>query len=186
MPRALNISEAAAMALHTMVALAGTESALTSRELAARLTRSEAHMSKVLQRLVKAGYVTSIRGPHGGFMLSRPAVEICMLDIYEAIDGKVGDVACTQTPPVCDGVSCVFGRLVSLINRHVREYLGAIRLDELTLIAPGQLVRNGPPIVLSKECSCGGNCACSDRKKGASGGKAEKIKRIAAAMRVPE
>lgn len=186
MPKALNISEAAAIALHTMVALANEEGALSSRGLAARLNRSEFHVSKVLQRLLKAGFVTSNRGPHGGFMLSRPASEIVMLDVFEAMDGKVGDSSCTQTPPICDGVSCVFGQLVSLVNRQVREYLGAIHLSELTLISPGQLVRNGPPIKLSHECNCGGKCGCSDRQQPAAKGGADEVKRRASAMRIPK
>ena len=186
MPRALNISEAAAIALHTMVALSGAEEALSARELASRLARSESHLSKVLQRLLKAGYVTSNRGPHGGFLLSRPASSIVMLDIFEAIDGEVGDSSCTQTPAVCDGVSCIFGKLVSLVNQQVREYLGAIHLDELTLISPGQLVRNGPPIKLSHECSCGGKCGCSDKEKLTARSGAEEVKRRASAMRIPK
>jgi Rrf2 family protein len=140
--KALNISEAAALALHTMVLLAGSaETALTTKDIAARLERSEAHLSKVLQRLMRAGFVSSTRGPRGGFVLARPAEGVIMLEVFEAIDGPVGDVHCTQTPPVCDGHSCVFGQLVYRVNQQVREYLGDIRLSELKLHGPGRLVR---------------------------------------------
>lgn len=142
MARALNISEAAAMALHTMVVLAcaGGEP-MTARAIAGKLHRSEAHQSKVLQRLARAGFVASTRGPAGGFVLARPSREIIMLDVFEAIDGPVGDVCCTQTPAVCDGKSCVFGQLVSIVNRQVRDYLQYIRLSELEIKGLGRLVR---------------------------------------------
>lgn len=145
MAKALNISEAAALALHTMVLLAGApEESMSTKDVAARLVRSEAHLAKVLQRLMRAGFVTSVRGPHGGFVLARPAQEIIMLDVLEAIDGPVGDVACTQTPPVCDGQSCVFGQLVTLVNQQVRDFLGNIRLSELQIHGPGRLTRIVP------------------------------------------
>jgi Rrf2 family protein len=186
LPRALNISEAAAMALHTMVALAGASEPLSSRELATRLMRSEAHMSKVLQRLLKAGFVKSNRGPRGGFMLTRSPADVIMLEIYEAMDGPLGDVACTQTPPVCDGTTCVFGQLVTLVNRQVREYLGAIRLSELTLLAPGRLVREGLPIKLSHECSCGGRSAGGTSAKSTGQAAVAEKKRRVTAITVPK
>lgn len=142
MAKALNISEAAALALHTMVLLAAEpEESMSTKDVAARLVRSEAHLAKVLQRLMRAGFVTSSRGPRGGFVLAKPADQIIMLHVLEAIDGPVGDVACTQTPPVCDGKSCVFGQLVSQVNHQVREFLGNIRLSELELHGPGKLTR---------------------------------------------
>ena len=146
MGRAFNISEAGAIALHTMVLLAGSDgSPQTARAISERLIRSEAHLQKVLQRLARAGFVSSTRGPSGGFTLARPAAEIVLLDIYEAIEGPLGDIKCTWTPPVCDGKSCVFGQLVVLVNEQVRTYLGGIRLSELELKGLGRLVRR-PPI----------------------------------------
>ena len=45
------------------------------------------YLFKVLQQLVKANVLRSMRGPHGGFSLARPAEEITMLEIIEAVDG---------------------------------------------------------------------------------------------------
>lgn len=142
MAKALNISEAAAMALHTMVVLAGSAGEpLSASAISETLHRSEAHLSKVLQRLARAGFVSSTRGPSGGFGLARDARDIIMLEVLEAMDGPVGDVCCTQTPPVCDGKSCVFGQLVTMINKQVQDYLGGIRLSELEMQGLGRLVR---------------------------------------------
>ncbi len=142
MAKAWNISEAAAMALHTMVLLAGANGEpQTARVIAERLTRSENHLSKVLQRLARAGFVSSTRGPSGGFILAQPAEDIIMLDVFEAMDGPVGEMSCTQTPAICDGQSCVFGQLATIINQQVREFLGGIRLSELELRGLGRLVR---------------------------------------------
>jgi Rrf2 family protein len=47
------------------------------------------YLLQVMQQLVKFGILTSKKGPHGGFNIARPAKEITMLEIIEAIDGPV-------------------------------------------------------------------------------------------------
>ena len=47
------------------------------------------YLQKILQLLVKANVLTSKRGPLGGFFLARPAEEITMLQIIEAVDGPM-------------------------------------------------------------------------------------------------
>jgi len=50
---------------------------------------STEYLQQVLQHLAKYGILTSLRGPKGGFDLAKPATEITLLDIIEAIDGSV-------------------------------------------------------------------------------------------------
>lgn len=53
-----------------------------------------AHLQKLLQQLVRARILASERGPSGGFELRRPADQITLLDVVEAIDGPIlGEVA---------------------------------------------------------------------------------------------
>ena len=142
MAKLLRISDAATLALHTMALLASAEpDRLCVREVADRLSASRAHLSKVLQRLAKAGLVTSIRGPRGGFSLARPAEEITLLEAYEAIDGRLEDSTCLLGAPVCSGNSCLLGDLVETVNLHVRVRLAGTRLRDvaghLTLPRPG-------------------------------------------------
>ena len=47
------------------------------------------YLLQVMQQLVKSGILTSKKGPNGGFNLAKPATEITMLEILEAIDGPV-------------------------------------------------------------------------------------------------
>jgi Rrf2 family protein len=47
------------------------------------------YLLQVMQQLVRAGILTSKKGPGGGFNLTRPAKEITMLEIIEATDGPV-------------------------------------------------------------------------------------------------
>ena len=44
---------------------------------------------KILQRMVRANILLSKRGPGGGYTLARPAKEITLLEIIEAVDGPI-------------------------------------------------------------------------------------------------
>ena len=47
------------------------------------------YLFKVLDRLIKANILCSKTGPGGGFSLARPAGEITILEIFEAVDGQM-------------------------------------------------------------------------------------------------
>jgi Rrf2 family protein len=132
MSSVLKISEATSLALHSMAFLAAKpEQATTTKEIAARFNVSEAHLSKVLQRLTKAGFVESTRGPKGGFALSRPADEISLLDVYEFMEGPLTSRKCLLGTPVCRGNECILGGLLETVDRQLRDYLSKAKLSEL-------------------------------------------------------
>jgi Rrf2 family protein len=125
----VKISEAASLALHGMAVLAGhPDEPFSTTQLAERISASEAHLSKVLQRLAKADLVSSTRGPGGGFKLSKPPNEISLLEIYEAIDGKLSAVDCLLQRKVCSG-ECMLGGLIERTNRQVSQYLSETKLS---------------------------------------------------------
>jgi Rrf2 family protein len=91
----LHISDAASLALHAMVLIAGKPDTLVStHEIAEQLGVSENHLAKVRQTLSRAGLVESTRGPHGGFRLAKSAAEITLLDVYEAVEGPIRPTSC--------------------------------------------------------------------------------------------
>ena len=84
----LKISEAANLAIHAVTYIASNnDHKVSTKELASFHNVSEAHLSKVLQRLVKSGFLKSVRGPKGGFVIAKPFNEIKLLDIYEVFEG---------------------------------------------------------------------------------------------------
>jgi len=134
MTNILKISEAASLALHTAVLLATDPSKLIStKNLASTLHASEAHLSKVLQRLEKSGIVESARGPKGGFRLGKSADEITLLDVYEAIDGRLSSDNCLFDERICNG-NCIMGKLLCDIKKQVKDYLVQTKLITLTSV----------------------------------------------------
>lgn len=132
MSSVLRISEAAVLALHSMAYLAITPDKLSStKEIATKLRISEAHLSKVLQRLSKTGLVKSIRGPRGGFVLGKASEEISLLEIYESIDGQLVPSKCLFGDPFYSADKCILGGLLGAIDDQVRDYLVKTKLNTL-------------------------------------------------------
>ena len=55
-----------------------------------------AYLAKHLQAMSRAGILESVAGPRGGYRLARPAAEISILDVMEAIDGVEPAFRCTE------------------------------------------------------------------------------------------
>lgn len=72
------------------------------REVSAAQDVPESFLAKIFQNLVHAGLVVSHRGARGGFALARPAAEITLADVIEAVDGPVALNNCVGEPGGCD------------------------------------------------------------------------------------
>ena len=59
-------------------------------------------LAKIFQALAKAGVVKSHRGAKGGFSLARPASEITIKDVIEAVEGPINLNICLIGPGECD------------------------------------------------------------------------------------
>ncbi|MEI7473586.1 MAG: Rrf2 family transcriptional regulator [bacterium] len=126
----IKISEAATIAIHTIYLLARNQDRLLSnKELADIMKVSDNHLAKVLQRLVKLGLVSSIRGAKGGFKLSKPPSSITLLEIYEYFDGKIDFHSCLLDQPVCVEGTCMFGHILEDVNKNMVEYMKTKTFD---------------------------------------------------------
>lgn len=81
-------SEAFGAAVSALTRLDGPEGAwVTARSLADVDGASEPWLHKLLNQLVHAGLVEAKRGQHGGFRLGRPAGEVSLAELAEAVEG---------------------------------------------------------------------------------------------------
>ncbi len=81
------ISQTAEYALRAMVYLAQYPGSSHTNQQIARVTRVPlGYLAKVLQNLSRAGLITSRRGLGGGFALAKPAEEISIYEVVQAVD----------------------------------------------------------------------------------------------------
>jgi len=126
-------SEAATLALHAAGILAAHEGSVSAHTMATALGASEATLSKVMQRLVKAGIVTSKRGPHGGFELAKAPGKITLLEVYESVEGVTEVAHCQLGTPVCEKQRCPLGSLFERVSRELMKELSGTTLAEFTV-----------------------------------------------------
>jgi Rrf2 family protein len=128
----IKISDATALALHSMVHLAvEPEGQSTTGEIADVFEASKHHLAKVHQRLNKAGLIISYRGPGGGVELAKSPNEITLLDIYEAMEGTLLCRPCLFGKDTCPRANCVLSRLLPGLARQVRDYFEHTTLAQL-------------------------------------------------------
>lgn len=98
---------------------------------------------KILGKLSSAGIVNSYKGNRGGYELARPANQISVRDVLEAVDGPysisrcIGEDACDCALHDSKGVCAfqnAFGRINDEINRHLGTLDFKYMIEEETLL----------------------------------------------------
>src|SRR5271169_5380402 len=89
-------------------------------------------LAKIFQSLVKAGLVRSIRGAGGGFALVKDPAQVSVLEIIEAIEGKIVFQRCKQLKPDCDHAGgCALCGLFEQAQDGVKDVLLRTTLVDL-------------------------------------------------------
>jgi len=127
----INISEAASIAVHSMAMIANSTEMLNVNKIADRTHSSRNHLAKVMQILVKNNYLSSMRGPSGGFTLKVDPGQVSLLDIYELIDGSLQGHYCGIEEEKCPFETCVFGPMLNKFSAEFLDYLKNKKLSEL-------------------------------------------------------
>jgi len=132
----IRISEGSNLAIHALAYLAyrGPDKALPVIRIAEILQVSKDHLGKVMQRLSRQGFVTSRRGPRGGFTIARAPSEVTLLEIIEAVDGPLSAGKCLLGRPICHHKTCAVSDLMQRIYEDVHRELSQSRLSDLVSV----------------------------------------------------
>ena len=123
MSKVFSLSEAASIAIHSMVLIARAENSLNVIKIAEMTGFSKNHIAKVLQRLVKNELLKSVRGPAGGFTLRKKPVEVTLLEVYESIEGPMEITDCPLSYEICNFNQCVMGNVVNKMTLEFKKFL---------------------------------------------------------------
>jgi len=91
-------------------------------------------LSKILQRLCKLGYLQSVKGPNGGYLLKKSLNKISLIKFIEEFEGPVSFSQCTiETNTECNQFDlCNIKSPINEINNNIRELLSNMYLNEIT------------------------------------------------------
>ncbi|MDX8398443.1 MAG: SUF system Fe-S cluster assembly regulator [Mariprofundaceae bacterium] len=105
---------------------------LTSNDLAMATHVPAPTVSKILQSLLKAGLLDSVRGAHGGYQLSRAASDISLSEIIHCLEGKIALTECSLDSCECEQKPfCSTHHNWKRINEAIEDSLGNISLKDM-------------------------------------------------------
>lgn len=105
---------------------------MLARELAVRTGVPKPYLSKILHALARAQLIRAKRGYLGGFMLARPAEDITLLDIVDAVDGTAWAGRCLLGLAACsDERACPMHEFWKAERARIRERLARTSLRDV-------------------------------------------------------
>lgn len=96
-----NLQRKTGLAVDALHALRGRSEPVSSVDLASEIETTQPFLPQVMSPLVKAGWVTSKRGPSGGYLLVADPESISTLDLIEAVEGDTNTTTCVLRGGPC-------------------------------------------------------------------------------------
>lgn len=91
---------------------------------------SLSYLEQLFSKLRKSGLVKGVRGPGGGYRLSKKADQISIADIISAVDEKVDMTNCGKDADCQDGEQCLTHELWMELSQRLYDFLAGITLDQ--------------------------------------------------------
>ena len=129
----MKLTRASVYALHALVHLAreAQDRPIPAHEIARAQGVPELFLPKALDPLVSAGVLRSLKGPHGGYRLARPARDIELLEVVEVVGGPVRG----EVPPFGGTDTAKVDRKLQAVCDQVaaaqRQVLGGVTVADL-------------------------------------------------------
>ena len=113
------------------VAINSNNGPVSLAEISERQEISLSYLEQLFSRLRKNGLVSSVRGPGGGYVLSRSMNEIAISSIVHAVDESVNATKCSGDGDCQGGVKCLTHSLWNDLSERIDSFLTGITLSEL-------------------------------------------------------
>lgn len=131
----MKISTKGRYALRLMLDLAqnNTGEPIRIKDIAARQGISDKYLEQIISTLNKAGYVKSIRGPQGGYRLTRDPERYTVGMILRLTEGSLAPVACLEDEVnTCERQDiCATLRLWQMLNKAISDVVDQVTLVDL-------------------------------------------------------
>ena len=90
------------LALRTLMVCAVNPDRIVRKcDVAQAINASENHLAQVVNQLGQSGFITTLRGRHGGFTLARPAEEISVGSVFRTFEADLPFIECFSSDNTC-------------------------------------------------------------------------------------
>ncbi len=133
----MRLSTKGRYAVMAMADLAQHEAAnkpVSLADIAQRQEISLSYLEQLFAKLRRSGLVKSVRGPGGGYRLSRPAAEMRISDVIVAVDEPIAATRCKPgSAKGCtgQGARCVTHDLWEELGRQIHVFLSSVTLADV-------------------------------------------------------
>lgn len=115
---------------------------LLAQDIAERTGAPKPYLSKILHALAKADVIRAKRGYRGGFRLARPAEQISLIDIVEAVEGTAWRARCLLGLETCtDERACPTHEFWKQERARIYECLARISLKDVAEFEKARVAR---------------------------------------------
>ena len=133
----MRLSTKGRYAVMAMADLAQHEAAnkpVSLADIAQRQEISLSYLEQLFAKLRRGGLVKSVRGPGGGYRLSRPSAELRIADIIVAVDEPIAATRCkpgSSKGCTAQGARCVTHDLWAELGRQIHVFLSGVSLSDV-------------------------------------------------------
>ena len=117
------------------VAISGGSEAISISDISEREGISTAYLEQLLNKLRHSGFIESVRGPRGGYVLAKKAADITVADIVGALERSVYPVHCAtnrkKNVSCKRSRSCVPKMVWHKLSKAINDCLKSITLADL-------------------------------------------------------
>jgi Rrf2 family iron-sulfur cluster assembly transcriptional regulator len=113
------------------LALHGGERPVSLADISGRQNISLSYLEQLFAKLRRNELVKSVRGPGGGYRLSRGGHEIFVAEIIDAVNETVDATGCGGTSDCQNGEVCLTHHLWCDLSEQIHGFLSQISLDQL-------------------------------------------------------
>ncbi len=118
--------------LRCLAQLASGPGKMTIAQIAREQGLSEENTAKVMARLRALGFVASLRGKGGGYLLARPAAQISLAEVVEKISGCLFEIERCHTESCTHRNGCALRPVWTQLEILVHDFLDALSIADLT------------------------------------------------------
>ncbi|OHB66960.1 MAG: Rrf2 family transcriptional regulator [Planctomycetes bacterium RBG_13_62_9] len=105
---------------------------LQLKAIAERQDISVKYLEQLMSLLRSAGFVRSVRGSKGGYILARPADEVTLGDVFRCLEGPVTTTECTEDEDYCKrSADCVAREVWVEVEAAIQNVLNSMTLADL-------------------------------------------------------
>ena len=105
---------------------------LQLKVIAERQGISVKYLEQLMSLLRSAGFVRSIRGSKGGYVLARPAEQINVYEIFRCLEGVVTTAECTDDAAYCErAADCAAREIWLRVEEAIHRVLGSLTLADV-------------------------------------------------------